>query len=395
MNMQRNSSVNDSLLDPSAALRLEHAWDVLDRFGEALQQCNQAVAQIRLLLTFARESLQADTVLWYPGTGEESFVNVGEVDLAESWVGMFRDRFIAPRQVCSEALVHPVDDAGSLLSPMPASAAMIRMSRSRGSWLIALNFDPDRRFVEADLRVMRLARRIVLNHRQHVQTYDRLRESLFGLIRCLTATIDAKDPYTWGHSERVARIAVRLGKQMSLSANVQSDLYLGGLLHDIGKIGIRDCVLQKAGPLTEEERLHVEEHPIIGDRLVGNIKSLQHLRPCIRNHHERYDGKGYPDNISGEDIPLIARIMAVADSCDAMMATRPYRPALPPAKIDSILLAGAGSQWDPLIIAHFMACRQEVYSICQRGLGDSIFVAVERALRTRQPHEEVSSFIAR
>jgi HD-GYP domain-containing protein (c-di-GMP phosphodiesterase class II) len=139
-------------------------------------------------------------------------------------------------------------------------------------------------------------------------------------------------------------------------------------------------VLQKPGKLTEEEFEHIKLHVTIGDRLVSNVKPLQHLRPGVRNHHERWDGKGYPDGLVGESIPLQARILAVADSCDAMMAARPYRPGMPPDRIDAIMLEGAGSQWDPDIIAQFMTCRHELYSICQRGLGDSVFAAVERAL---------------
>src|SRR5205085_10071768 len=128
------------------------------------------------------------------------------------------------------------------MTPWPTSAVLVRISKSRRSWLVALSFHPRRLFSPTDLKVMILARRMLLNHRQQAQVYEKLRDSLFGLVRCLTAAIDAKDPYTWGHSERVARIAVRLGKQMGLPPAVLSDLYLAGLLHDIGKIGIRDSV---------------------------------------------------------------------------------------------------------------------------------------------------------
>src|SRR5262249_22449709 len=228
--------------------------------------------------------------------------------------------------------------------------------------------------------VLALARRMLLSHRQQGQVYERLRESLFGVVRCLTAAIDAKDPYTWGHSERVARIAVRIGKQSAPPPAVSSDLYLSGLLPDFCKIGIRDSVLQKPDKLTAEEFEHVKQHPIIGDNLVSHVRPLAHLRPGVRNHHERWDGRGYPDGLAGETIPLQARILAVADACAAMMAARPYRPAVPPECIDSVMSEGAGSQWDPDVVGQFMTCRSELYSICQRGLGDSVFAAVERAL---------------
>ncbi len=225
-----------------------------------------------------------------------------------------------------------------------------------------------------------LARRMLLNHQRQTQTHERLRDSLFGLIRCLTAAIDAKDPFTWGHSERVGRMAARLGQQMGLPAGFLSDLYLAGLLHDVGKIGIRESVLQKPSDLTPIEYAHIQEHPVIGDRLVSNVKALQHLRPGVRSHHERWDGRGYPDRLTGVDIPLMARVLAVADSCDAMLSARPYRPAMPTTRIDKIMQEGAGSQWDPNAIEHFLACRQELYEICQQGLGDSVVAAVERAI---------------
>ncbi|WP_158633734.1 HD-GYP domain-containing protein [Tautonia sociabilis] len=225
-----------------------------------------------------------------------------------------------------------------------------------------------------------MARRLLLNHRNNLHVYKQLRETLLGLVRCLTAAIDAKDPHTCGHSERVARIAQRLGNQMGLPEPSLSDLYLAGLLHDIGKIGVRDTVLLKPGPLTEEEFRHVQRHAIIGDQIISSVPQLERLRPGIRGHHERYDGRGYPDGLAGLDIPLMARILAVADSCDAMMSDRPYRPGMPPDRIDRIMAEGAGKQWDPSIIDHFRACARELYPICQRGLGESVAAAIDLAL---------------
>jgi HD-GYP domain-containing protein (c-di-GMP phosphodiesterase class II) len=360
---------------------LPSAWDVLERFGLALQQCDQANRQIQLVLESVRDALDADAVFWHPGATGDGFAALGTPDLNESWCTDFVARVAgdgpsAPAQVVRSFL----DPAARPADPWPFSAALVRVSKSRGSWAGALSFHPRRLFSPADAKVMLLARRMVLSHRQQAQVYEKLKDSLFGLVRCLTAAIDAKDPYTWGHSERVARMAVRLGQELDLPGPTLSDLYLAGLLHDIGKIGIRDNVLQKPGRLTPEEFAHIQEHPLIGDRLVSNLKTLQHLRPGVRNHHERWDGRGYPDGLAGEAIPLQARVLAVADSCDAMTAERPYRPALPPSRIDAVMQDGAGSQWDPRIVAGFMACRHDLYSICQRGLGDSVVAAVERAL---------------
>jgi HD-GYP domain-containing protein (c-di-GMP phosphodiesterase class II) len=363
-------------------LTLESVWDVLDRFGQAMQDCDNEPRQVRLTITAVQESLGADTVFWHSGSDETSGVCTGPVIQPLAWRQQFIARALAePREPRDQVLLTWLDPAAKPISPWPYSAALVRISKTRDIWIAALSFHPRRLFQAADVKIMLLARRMVLNHHQNAMVYDRLKDAMFGLVRCLTGAIDAKDPYTWGHSERVGRIAVRLGRQMGLSAAALSDLYLAGLLHDIGKIGIRDSVLQKPGKLDPEEIAHIQEHPLIGDRLMSNIRTLQHLRPGIRNHHERFDGEGYPDHLGGEDIPLQARILAVADSCDAMMAARPYRPALPAAGIDAIMTKGAGTQWDPFVIENFLACRTELYSICQRGLGNSVFVAVERALR--------------
>jgi HD-GYP domain-containing protein (c-di-GMP phosphodiesterase class II) len=272
---------------PAAA---DNAWDVLERFGQALQQCQQSAQQIRLILLSVQDALGADAVFWRPGAAGDSAEAVGRPELSAAWRRDFTSRLLAEASGPGELAQDFADPDAKSLTPWPHSVALLRVSRSRGSWLVALSFAPRRRFGPADLRVMRLARRMLLNHRQQAQVYEKLRDSLFGLVRCLTAAIDAKDPYTWGHSERVARMAVRLGRQLELPENALSDLYLAGLLHDIGKIGVRDDVLRKPGKLTAEEVAHVQQHPVIGDRLVAHIQALQHLRPGVRRHHERWDG---------------------------------------------------------------------------------------------------------
>jgi HD-GYP domain-containing protein (c-di-GMP phosphodiesterase class II) len=359
---------------------LDTAWEVLDTYGLELQGCDQTEEQIRLTLIAVQQGLAADAVCWYSASTHETLDIVGEPRPSSAWCRELAERVLGETPGVDNQLLRSFVGGLAEMTPAPHSVAMVRLSKSRGVWVAALSFHPQRFFCSTDIRIMTLVRRMLLGHRQHCRVYEKLRETLFDLVRCLTATIDVKDPYIWGHSERVARIAVRLGRQLHFSSNGLSDLYLAGLLHDIGKIGIRDEVLQKPARLTAEEMLHVQEHTLIGDRLLSTIQQLAHLRPGIRNHHERYDGQGYPDGLAGEQIPLLARVLAVADACDAMMSARPYRPALPPEHIDAIMLEGAGRQWDPDIIQQFLDCRQELYPICQRGTGDSVFRAVERAL---------------
>jgi putative nucleotidyltransferase with HDIG domain len=214
---------------------------------------------------------------------------------------------------------------------------------------------------------------------------------MMGLLHSLTSAVDAKDAYTCGHSERVALLARHLAQQIGLTDAEVDEVYMAGLLHDVGKIGVPESVLQKTGKLTNEEFELMKKHPQIGARILADVKQVKALIPGVLHHHERYDGRGYPDHLSGEAIPLQARVLAVADACDAMMAARPYRPALPPERIDAIMTAGAGSQWDPHIIEHFQVCRHELYSICQRGIGESVAVAVERALRAGGSNGEFTS----
>jgi HD-GYP domain-containing protein (c-di-GMP phosphodiesterase class II) len=362
--------------------------EVLERFGQSLQQSAQSRQQIKLILESLFACLDADSVYWDPGSTSDTVDAVGRVVLPAQWYREFTTWLLSSERGTPPFVLRPslIPQRGS--DPVPRSAALVRISRSYRSWLGLISFSPRRIFRAVDVKVMLLARRMLLTYRQQTQAQDRLRDSLFGLVHCLTAAIDAKDPHTAGHSERVARIAVRLGEQMRLNPSALSDLYLAGLLHDIGKIGVRDCVLQKSGDLTEEERLHIQEHTLIGDRLVGAVEPLSHLRAGARSHHERFDGKGYPDGLAGYNIPQVARILAVADACDAVMAARPDRTTLAPAQIDALMTAGAGTQWDPTVIEHFLACHDEVYSICQRGLGHSVVEAVDHVLQRIRSSEE-------
>jgi HD-GYP domain-containing protein (c-di-GMP phosphodiesterase class II) len=154
------------------------------------------------------------------------------------------------------------------------------------------------------------------------------------------------------------------------------------LLHDVGKIGIKDSVLRKQGPLTAEERAHIQEHVTIGYWILAELRQIRNLLPGVLYHHEHYDGNGYPDGLAGENIPLLARILAVADAYDAMSHQRPYRDAMPYRRVEEILVQGAGTQWDKQVVDAFLRCRERVHAIRQRGVGDSLRVAIDGALRT-------------
>jgi HD-GYP domain-containing protein (c-di-GMP phosphodiesterase class II) len=251
-----------------------------------------------------------------------------------------------------------------------------------GGWFIALNKSDDTPFRLTDAAIFLPFIALLESSRRGSRRYQDLKELLVGLTRSLTTALDAKDTYTFGHSERVARIAVEIGRELGLDPDELGDLYLAGLLHDVGKIGIRDTVLQKTEALLPEEQEHVQEHVVIGYSILADLRQIRNLLPGVLYHHERYDGRGYPEGLSGEDIPLLARILAVADAYDAMSHPRPYRDALPNRQVEEILIAGAGTQWDKRVVDAFCRCRQQVYAIRQCGVGDSLRLAIDGALRS-------------
>ena len=154
-------------------------------------------------------------------------------------------------------------------------------------------------------------------------------ESAESVILSLAMTVEARDAYTQGHCERLAHYACLLGEAVGCREDQLKALRLGGYLHDVGKIGVPDSVLQKDGPLTSDERDVIKQHPLIGERLCGSLRSLALVRPIVRHHHERLDGQGYPDRLSGDEVPLLAQIVGVVDVYDALTTERPYRAALP------------------------------------------------------------------
>lgn len=183
-----------------------------------------------------------------------------------------------------------------------------------------------------------------------------LRTAYIQTIRALAEAIDAKDAYTRGHSERVAVYSSRLGHQMGLQKETIEQIYFAGLLHDVGKIGIRDAIITKPDRLTPEEYEEVQQHPEIGAKILEPVEFLHNIVPCVRHHHEWYDGcsKGYPDRLAGDQIPLPSRVIVVADTVEAMTSDRPYRKALPIDVVVQELHKYSGTQFDPVVVDAFL-----------------------------------------
>jgi putative nucleotidyltransferase with HDIG domain len=180
------------------------------------------------------------------------------------------------------------------------------------------------------------------------------RELFIGSMRAFVAAIDAKDPYTRGHSERVAAHSRTIAKGLGLSAEDQHIIWVGALLHDVGKIGIDDRVLKKSGILSDAEFEQMKLHPVIGAQIMIRIQRLKLMIPAIRWHHEAWGGSGYPDGLVGEQIPLMARIVAVADTFDAITTNRPYQKAYEPAFAVQRVRELAGKRFDAKVVTAFL-----------------------------------------
>lgn len=193
-----------------------------------------------------------------------------------------------------------------------------------------------------------LSREVEKKTQEVTEQHEKLERISMQIVKTLSGAIDAKDTYTNGHSTRVAEYSREIARHAGFSKAVQNDIYMMGLLHDVGKIGVPDAIINKPAKLSDEEYSIIQNHPVMGAKILKNITEFPKLSTGARWHHERYDGKGYPDGIFGEDIPMEARIIAVADAYDAMSSRRSYRDVLPQAQVRAEVEKGKGTQFDPV-----------------------------------------------
>ncbi len=209
-------------------------------------------------------------------------------------------------------------------------------------------------------------RRLEIENREyHVHLKDkveeqagRIRASFFNAIRALNNALEARDKYTSGHSQRVTDLAAVLTREMGLTPEAVESIILAGMVHDIGKIGISEAILNKSAGLTDDEYREIKTHPEIGERIMAPIAADEEILKYVRNHHERFDGSGYPDGLAGEKIPLGARILSVADAFEAMTSERPYRKALSPDAAFAEIERCKGTQFDPKIAEILLKSRE-------------------------------------
>jgi HD-GYP domain-containing protein (c-di-GMP phosphodiesterase class II) len=321
------------------------------------------VSGLALQLTVPRDTESAS----YEGRTEPALISCGEqpLDLAQ-FNAMIADLELGPR---SRPFVFNEQMAGRPDWVVDGLHQLIIVPLAEGDnlfgYLVAVNHIDGAEFGTPEASLMSSVSAILGIHSSNIDLYRQQAELFADVVRALSAAIDAKDPYTCGHSDRVAQVSVRLAKQLGLDPEQLNTIYLAGLLHDIGKIGIDDNVLRKPGKLTDAEYEHIKQHPRLGYQILADLKPLDKIFPVVLHHHESWNGKGYPAGLAGEDIPLLARIVAVADSFDAMSSDRPYRKGMDDEKLDGILHGGGGTQWDQRVVDAFFEAREDVRAIGQ------------------------------
>jgi len=226
-------------------------------------------------------------------------------------------------------------------------------------FLKPINLDEFRHSLEANLRTFYRKRelsRLCRFLQETVASKTRqVRRTFLSAIESLVRTLEARDPYTSGHSLRVCHFALNLLDEIGCDVKTRKQVEIAAKLHDLGKLGIPDSILNKAGPLTDEEVVAIREHPVLGERILAPVIRSKAILGAIRWHHERFDGAGYPDGLAGNKIPLAARVITIADCYDALTSSRAYRDALPASTALAMIADGAGSQFDPELVPHFLA----------------------------------------
>lgn len=400
--LQASSDLNGERIDNFADQMLksfeEHNW--LVQLTEHLEVCEVSrdlTNVVQNLLPRLRSILSAEVVAFLPESETSRFGTpiiqrqdclnrmLDDFDFTEV-VQRFRQRAIV------QPFVTNWQQQTSRLQRIPGVSSLMIACVSRGSqltgWLIAINIkseavlpssksnDPDdpgfsdMGFGTSEAALLRSAASVLATHQHNLKLFHANQSMTVGVVRSLADAVDARDPYTHGHSHRVARLGHHLARRIGASAQICEQVLMTGLLHDIGKIGVPDSVLLKADRLSDPEFDLIKQHPVIGCKILQHIKELEYTLEGVLHHHESWDGSGYPDGLAGNAIPLFGRLLAVVDSFDAMTSSRPYRHGMSFEKAERILKDGAGKQWDPILIETFLQFNSEFRGICQDRASD-------------------------
>jgi HD-GYP domain-containing protein (c-di-GMP phosphodiesterase class II) len=278
-------------------------------------------------------------------------VSLGAVPLDDAQLLRLYHHFERELADGREAVIaNECQDSADLKALVPGVSNMILVPLRQGKKLYgviaAFNKNDDVEFYSTDVKLVSSVSGTIAVFVENTHLYDDLQQLMLGTVKALVSSIDAKDPYTCGHSERVAALSRRLGQQMGLPREDVDRIYLAGLLHDIGKIGVPEVILLKNGRLDPAEFDTMKTHPTIGARILAGVRELSGVIPGVLYHHERLDGRGYPKGLAPEAVPLDSRIIGLADAFDAMTSNRVYRPALPLEQVEMEIRRNTGTQFD-------------------------------------------------
>ncbi len=352
---EHESAINGFTLELSQSYE---TIDLLYTLGRSMRDLSEPEAFVEMLSARLHETLPFEwlvvQLLSHPrslgplsGRGSAH----GRCPLSTEARARLADRVSADLQRERRTLVLSVEEAGD--------ARVMAQGVYIGDMLVGMMACGDRKGDDPqvssyDMQLIEAAAAFAGAFLENARLYRDQRAMFLGSVRALSAAIDAKDRYTQGHSERVAHLGALLARSMNDPTLPADRVHLSGLLHDVGKIGVPEAVLCKAGRLTDEEFAQIKRHPQIGHDILNGIPLLADVLPGVLHHHERWDGKGYPHGLSGEAIPLIARVLGIADTFDAMSSNRAYRPALPRARVLEEIERCAGGQFDPTLARRFI-----------------------------------------
>ncbi|ACN16797.1 predicted two-component system transcriptional regulator [Desulforapulum autotrophicum HRM2] len=357
---ERLNALNNQLL-----VRIDEV-NTLNRIMEDFSSTASSDEIFNTVVALGREVVTADQVTFYTYTEQDSsfFPMAGSDDAFQGNTALspgekaFFTGVVKDNKACLVARARDNELlARNVLSFM---AVPLKIREKTFGMVTASIFAGERRFGDKDIYYMNFITQKAASAIESIALYENIYDNLFSTLYAFVAALEARDPYTMKHSERVAEIAHTIGQEMGCEEEELSILKFAGRLHDIGKIGIRDDILLKPGRLTPDEYEKIKEHPAIGADIVGKLGLWDREQEIIRHHHERYDGTGYPDGLSGLTIPKLSRILSVADVFDAMASDRSYRRRMEKSKVLSTIEKAGGTQFDPGVVTVFLGIADKI-----------------------------------
>ena len=336
----------------NSSLRIE---EIRKRAAEAAKVLTECEAASLLLFDEERQELYFDVALGEKADKVKSIrLKLGEG--IAGWVAKERRGIILDNVREDPRFFRRADEITGFSTKNMVCLPILRTERLLGV-LQAIN-KRHGLFEEQDLDVLLALANQVAVAIENAKLFAELRDAFYSTAMSLAEAIEKRDPYTGGHTRRVMEYSLLIARRMGLEEEEMERLRLSSILHDVGKIGVRDSILLKEGPLTEEEYEEIKRHTVVGEQILGHVRQLRDVVPGVKYHHERYDGSGYPEGKCGEEIPLLARIIAVADAFDALTTHRPYRAAMSVHEACKEIEECTSVQFDPEVTKAFLEVAQ-------------------------------------